>query len=334
MVINIASSHRFHLLDLARELQLCGHTVRFYSYVPKKRALKFGLNKSSIFSFTFLCIPFIFLVRITNRSNLSLKLLYSLMDYYLYYFMKPCDVFIALGTVYKVSLKSAKKKYNAITILEWGSKHIEDVEEILNFHNHSLRQSKYFKDRALEAYSIADYISIPANHVYKTFINRGISSDKIIVNPYGVDIKDFYPIFNVEKKYDLIFVGTWSYTKGSDILAEYLLDSDLLFLHVGSIGDLEFPIRPNMVHVDPVDQKELVHFYNQSKVFVLPSRTEGMAMVQLQALACGLPLVCSSNTGGIDLIKYLPKSEFIFEMESLSTSILSEKINNAFSFFL
>jgi glycosyltransferase involved in cell wall biosynthesis len=35
----------------------------------------------------------------------------------------------------------------------------------------------------------------------------------------------------------------------------------------------------------------------------MASIEEGMAMVQMQALACGLPLICSPNTGGEDLLR-------------------------------
>ena len=41
--VGIATSGRFHLLDLARELDGLGVDVQFYSYVPQKRAEKFGL---------------------------------------------------------------------------------------------------------------------------------------------------------------------------------------------------------------------------------------------------------------------------------------------------
>ena len=40
-----------------------------------------------------------------------------------------------------------------------------------------------------------------------------------------------------------------------------------------------------------------------SHCFVLASIEEGMAMVQMQALACGLPLICTTNTGGEDLLR-------------------------------
>jgi glycosyltransferase involved in cell wall biosynthesis len=35
----------------------------------------------------------------------------------------------------------------------------------------------------------------------------------------------------------------------------------------------------------------------------MPSIEEGLALVQLQAMACGLPLICTTNTGGEDLIQ-------------------------------
>ncbi len=40
---------------------------------------------------------------------------------------------------------------------------------------------------------------------------------------------------------------------------------------------------------------------SRSHVLVLPSIEEGLALVQAQALACGCPVICSTNTGGEDL---------------------------------
>ena len=43
MKIAIASMGRFHVLDLTHELDALGEDVRFYSYVPQRRARRFGL---------------------------------------------------------------------------------------------------------------------------------------------------------------------------------------------------------------------------------------------------------------------------------------------------
>jgi glycosyltransferase involved in cell wall biosynthesis len=74
-------------------------------------------------------------------------------------------------------------------------------------------------------------------------------------------------------------------------------------IHVGGIGDLEFPDHDRFIHYGSVPQWELQKFYARAHVFVLASREEGLALVQLQALASGLPLVCTDRTGGADLAR-------------------------------
>jgi len=38
-------------------------------------------------------------------------------------------------------------------------------------------------------------------------------------------------------------------------------------------------------------------------VFCLASIEEGLAMVQPMAMACGLPVICTTNTGGADIVR-------------------------------
>jgi len=324
MKINIAASHRFHLLDLARELEMQGHEVRFYSYVPTKRAMRFGLKKECSYSLYYMMLPFLALVKLSNRASWSIKSVDNILDLYLSWFMKPCDVYIALGTVYKLSLVSAKKRFNATTILEWGSKHNEEQQRILSEISGLKQQDFYFRQRALNGYDIADYIAIPSDHVRQSFVDRGFSTEKLLQNPYGVELSQFYPTkLTEDKPYDVMMVGGWSYVKGCDLLIEFFKNSDLTFLHVGPIVNLGFPKLKNMVHVDPVDQKKLINYYSLSKVFVLPSRAEGLAMVLSQALVCGLPIVCSKHTGGRDLQALLDDKKWIIEMSEFSTDDLS-----------
>jgi len=330
MKINIASSHRFHLLDLARELSNQGHEVRFYSYVPNNRAIKFGLKKECSYSVLIPTLPFLALVKLTKNSYWSVKLKNLALDYYLSWFMKPCDVYIALGTVYKRSFSTAKRKFNATTILEWGSKHIEEQQRILSEIPGVKKQPEYFAQRSMEGYEISDYIAIASDHVKQSFIDRDVDAVKLIQNPYGVDLSMFSPTKLTDGlTYDLIMVGGWSYRKGCDLLIDVCRKNNFKLLHVGSMVDLEFPQDSNMTHVDSVDQRLLINYYQQARIFVLPSREEGLSMVQAQALVCGLPIVCSRHTGGRDLRNLLVDKQWIVEMQEYSVGELEKCIIEA-----
>ena len=330
MVINIAASHRFHLLDLARELQNLGHDVRFYSYVPTRRVISFGLRRESSQSLYPYMLPFLALMRLTRGSDFALRLLNLALDYMVAWFMRPCDVYIGLGTVYKKSFESAKQKFGAITILEWGSKHIDEQLRILSEIPGMKPQNKYFTERSKQGYALADYISVASDHVRVSFEERGINHKKIIQNPYGVDLSMFGPtVLSDHDIYDVIMVGGWSYRKGCDLLTEACRKFGYSLLHVGPLVDLEFPKDPNMRHVEPVNQKKLKEYYSKAKIFALPSREEGLAMVQPQAVACGLPVVCSAHTGGRDLKEFVTIQENIIEMSEYSVDELGRCISLA-----
>lgn len=328
MRINIATTHRFHLLDLARELSSQGHDVTFYSYVPSKRCQSFGLSRKCCHSLTWLAIPFIILKRLFPQSQVINKYWDLAMDYYMSLFMRPCDVYIALGTVYLKSLETAKHKYGAKTIIEWGSKYIDEQQRILKEIGAPLNK-EYFNDRSRKGYKVADYIAISSNHVKDSFEKYNIPIEKLFMNHYGVDLSMFHPTQLTEPYYDIIMVGGWSLRKGCDLIIDLCKTYKYRFLHVGSIVDLSFPNLENMHHIDSVNQKELVKYYAQAKVFLLPSREEGLAMVQAQAVACGLPLVCSKDSGGRDLKDYVKHLEYIIEMKDYSIETLHDCIEQA-----
>ena len=330
MKINIATSHRFHLLDLARELEKQGHDVTFYSFVPKKRAISFGLSKKCCHSYLWFIAPFLFLQKCFPRNQHILYMRNILIDFYLRLFMKPCDIYIALGTVYKRSFITAKKKYKAITIVEWGSKHIDAQQAILK--EIGIRLNKdYFNKRSKEGYSLADYIAISSEHVKQSFLEYGIPEYKLIQNPYGVNLETFAPtkLESNNEIFDIIMVGGWSYRKGCDLLIDLCSQYEYSLLHVGSIVDIEFPNKKGMKHIPAVNQSELPLYYAQAKIFVLPSREEGLAMVQPQALACGLPIVCSQHTGGRDLKQFLEEKKWVIEMKEYSIKELKKCVDQA-----
>lgn len=311
--VNIFSPGRFHVCDLARELDKNGYDVKFYSYVPTKRAEKFGLPHRCNYSLLIPMAPFLVLTRVVLKKSRWAKHLSSIFqDWISSIVMRKCDVCIAMTGNYILTTKKAKKQ-GAVVIMERGSKHIIEqkaiLDEIKKYMDSSVPAFNYHRE--LESYQIADYIAIASQHVARSFYKHKYPKDKLFINPYGVDLSMFKPMPKVEKKYDVIMVGGWSYRKGCNLIVEALKDSELNFLHVGGIVDIEFPSFPNFTHVDSVDQTQLVNYYNMAKIAVLPSREEGLAMVQAQAIACNLPLVGSIDSGAEDLRDMVEYPEFI-----------------------
>ena len=110
-------------------------------------------------------------------------------DVFTAYYMKPCEVFIGQSPMHVYCLKYAKRKYNAITILERGTSHVLDfIDNIKD--NPALKNKPLFKKvhilRDLSGYKFADYISVGSNHVLKSFIENGVSEKKIFVNNYFI----------------------------------------------------------------------------------------------------------------------------------------------------
>ena len=211
------------------------------------------------------------------------------------------------------------KKFNCIKILERGSSHIKFQHKILTDEYKSLGikpnvpSGKMIK-KEIEEYDLADFICVPSQYVKETFIKYGIKKDKIIKIPYGVDLKEFCVVESKKRKdnkFRIISTGSISVRKGSHYLLEAfkelsLPNSELIF--VGSFDpDFKKIIKrysniKNIRFIKKQKQELLRNFYNDSDLFILCSIEEGLAMVQAQAMACGLPVICTTNTGGSEIV--------------------------------
>lgn len=330
MKIVVASLGRAHLLDCARELQKQGHDVIFFSITPSWRFNKYGLNKGgkSLFKYAFL---FYFMKRFIKKEWTH-RLYRFVLDELVCFFMPHCDVFICQSPNYVKALCLAKKKMHALTILDRGSTHIESFDRIARMYGDNVGHSAREKKRDEGQYCQADYITVASDFVLKTFKDNGFDCSKIFVNPYGVRIDNFSPL-NVEKKYDCIFVGQWCKLKGCEMLIEYFSrNPNLKFIHVGSIGNIKFPQLNNMTHIDAIPEKELVKYYNISKIFVFPSYNDGYGLVLNQAAACGLPIVCSQNCGGASLKRIIADPSSVFIMNDFSIEALNNCVMEAINY--
>jgi glycosyltransferase involved in cell wall biosynthesis len=113
-----------------------------------------------------------------------------------------------------------------------------------------------------------------------------------------------------EGKLKLLFVGSMSQRKGLADLFEAmkLIDSPHVSLSILGQPSLNMSfyreIFPHFEYLSPRSNNEVQDVMNEHDVLVLPSIIEGRALVQQEALASGLPLIITPNTGGEDLIEY------------------------------
>ena len=279
-------------------------------------------------------LPLVFILRKTRLSHSWIQrisyFLDILVDYSAAIRLSPCDVAIGRWTVAYRSLQIAKKRFGAKIISDVGIKHPETEAQIVSRYGGIPGYHRSIK-RNKEIYKIVDNIVVPAKHAATSFIEKGFSKEKIFKNPYGTDLEEFKatpkaPQYN----FDIIFVGTWCIRKGCDLLVKSALEvMNLKVLHVGNVGDIPLPSSSQFTHIDPVPQHELRKYYSSAKIFVIPSRAEGLALVQAQAICAGLPIVYSSETGGADLKELVEDSPFMFEMKDFTVDALCESINLA-----
>ena len=121
----------------------------------------------------------------------------------------------------------------------------------------------------------------------------------------GIDITKFKPTnSNLREKYNIqnkrIILGVaniWGSRKGLDDLIELSksLNEEYKIIIVGNILKNQLP--KNILHIERTDsQKELAEIYTMADVFVNPTKEEVFGLVNIEALACGTPVI-SNNVG-------------------------------------
>lgn len=160
--------------------------------------------------------------------------------------------------------------------------------------------------------SNADYFLAASEFVKKSLIFMGVDSTKIKTLPYGVDVEMFKPIERKTRTDDslhLLFVGQINRRKGLhhllSVVAQLTIPVTLKIAgKYDSANDLYLTYKDytNIEFLGFVDKSRLKDIYANSDVFVLPSLAEGMSLAGLEAMAFGMPILCSDNTGINDLV--------------------------------
>jgi len=162
----------------------------------------------------------------------------------------------------------------------------------------------------LREYELADKVAVPSLFVKDSFITQKFPEQRLILNHFGTNIKSFSPGLKQDNVFRVIYAGSLSVRKGIHYLVQAFLKADMANSELCLVGGATMETPRLLTGADEriklighVPQTQLVDYYRNSSVFVMASIEEGMAYVQAQALACRLPLICTTNTGGEDLLR-------------------------------
>jgi starch synthase len=197
-----------------------------------------------------------------------------------------------------------------------GSSHILFQKAILEeeFARWSCPKPDGFPDwlveRELREYEAANAIAVPSTFVRRTFVESGVPAEKLYLCPYGVTLSVFARQRRQDDRFRVLFVGSVSVRKGIGYLLEAvrpLVRRNLLELWlVGAVStearDFVAQHADLFAHKGFVPPARLADTYSQGSVLVLPSVEEGLGRVQVQAMACGLPIIATANTGAEDVL--------------------------------
>ena len=310
---------RFHAFDLASQLEKRGALQRLITSYPSFKAAEWGIPADKISSL----VSHELLNRAWHRLPAAARRVYDMRFRLVERFDRlaarripeGADVFVGWACLSLHSIRRAKG-LGAMTIVERGSSHILYQREVLS--EESARTGIPLElphpaivEKELAEYAEADYIAVPSSYAKRTFLERGIPERKLIQNPYGVELSAFRPVPKRDEVFRVIHCGGITLQKGVHYLLQAFYELDLDNAELCLVGRVNPEMQPYLkryarpnIHVrGPYPQSELYREYSQGSVLCHASLQEGLALVIPQAMACGLPVICTENTGGEDLVR-------------------------------
>lgn len=162
-------------------------------------------------------------------------------------------------------------------------------------------------------HDLADMIVVPSDFVKRTLIEYGVVEEKIFVIPFGTDISLFRPAENRRRlqnqKVVFLYVGGLTARKGVPLLLQAwrtlgLQDAELWLVGSGDIPAEERANLPASVQLLGIKcRTEVAQIMQRADVFVFPSFFEGLAQVQIEALASGLPVIGTVESGADQILE-------------------------------
>ena len=191
------------------------------------------------------------------------------------------------------TLKAASnsKTYDAVHAWNVPSafimKKIHAKKKILSVHGvyskqigmlHSKFTSSVINSKESQVLDWADILTTDSKFVQSEYVKLGKNFEYI---PAPLDSNKFKDISLSEKKNQIVYVGRDSFEKGIDILR-----------------DIESKINASVKYCTNLDWRDAMKIVSESKILIVPSRTESIPQVIKEAFFLKIPVI-ATNVGGI-----------------------------------
>lgn len=224
------------------------------------------------------------------------------------------------------------------TFVDAGNSHPEHFWELLSEEHRRWGcrlppVAPHWNRRAAEMMPLVDYVLSPSTFVTNTFLARGFKPEQILKNIYPVDLTCFAPPPQPRPKdrpLTIISTGSLSLRKGTPYMLEafrlvHRRHPSARFLLSRLVGDSVTSILPKYRDL-PIDwspglpHAQLAERLRSADIFVLPSIEEGLVRTAIEAMACGLPVVLTPNTGANDFVQPGVNGEIVPIRDAVATA--------------
>lgn len=215
----------------------------------------------------------------------------------------PVDIGVFWGNMAYAQIQKVHN-LGGKTIVTRASSHINTqnhilLEEYKRFGINSLPIHPWVIKKSLAEFKETDFVTVPSQFAYDSFIDEGYPAHKLILNPFGVDTEKFRSM-DVERPdlFRVLFTGENWIRKGLWFLLKAWNELDL--------KDAELVVRSNAPIMNDIDYKsirmtgwvkDIVEFYNSFDVFCFPTLEEGNALVISELASCSIPSITTYNSG-------------------------------------
>ena len=294
--ICIAAGEKYHSFDLVKNLADDLYVLQFVNIYPKRRMLDLMRDDYLHTAKSFIQ------KKIADKLGFNSYKWVIRFGKYLDKVARPCSVFHVWSSFGLEAAKRLKEEYGTKIVIEHGSTHPLHQAKICDCPTELI-------ERQLEEFDLADRIIVPSDFVYDTMVNSGVDWGKLRVIPYGVNTEKFQP-----RPLRVLYVGRTDERKGLKYLYQAITDEELTIVGGEKKSTIPASVRrvPHTAYIE--------RYYHNADVLVHPSLEEGQALSVLEAMACGLPVIVTEETG---------VRELLGDLDTLIPSGDSEAIWNA-----